>query len=201
MSDEKAAVFLYCGINKWLSQPKTVATTTKHPILCRMQYTYSQHTHTHTQPDEYGKQRKSLHRFANQNDDDKKRRNQEAREKKREREKNQFCLTLVKRMASLLNIHWSYNPSLSCSVVLLSMILPPMIRLPLLCSLPFVLFYVRPRVCNACFFFLSASADVHLSTHCDDSLICCSRLSIPRHSKTARLMNIEHSHYIKHVTG
>lgn len=30
-------------------------------------------------------------------------------------EKNQFCLTLVKRMASLLNIHWSYNPSLSCT--------------------------------------------------------------------------------------
>lgn len=37
------------------------------------------------------------------------------------RQKNQFCLTLVKRMASLLNIHWSYNPSLSCSVALLTL--------------------------------------------------------------------------------
>lgn len=55
------------------------------------------------------------------------------RERKRGHEKKtkkQFCLTLVKRMASLLNIHWSYNPSLSCSVVLLDAVVSVYVLCP-----------------------------------------------------------------------
>lgn len=116
------------------------------------------------------------------------------RERERKKNKNQFCLTLVKRMASLLNIHWSYNPSLSCSVVLLdtwwwwwwygrywyfSYYVAIAATVCILFYLPYYSQFFLSMLA------LSLSLHPSFDTLCDVLLICCSRLSIPCTQKTA----------------